>query len=431
MLFNNIEHQIYDNNDYNLKNDLNNSQIYVIKNKINNKLYVGKANCYTGSNNFRWGTLGRWKSHVDEAFKKEKDHCVLLNNALRKYSPENFELYTIYKGPISTIGEKESYYMSLFNSKQPNGYNIRDGGDKGKNSLETIQKMKEAHTGHVHSEKTKENIAHGQIGNRRNSKVRKYEEDKHLPKYIMAIRKYGILTGYMIHCFPIGIHTKEYIHSNLFSILNYKTKENALQEAIKKLAEIKLQYNYISEEVETVKNTKNIETTTTKKENKLKEKLSEFIFPILVDNKIAGYYVEGILDIQNNKLFPKRIFKSKTNRWNLDEANKFVETLHHINENMINMSKFDILKIYPNTIEKSFYEKYYLPRYFNVLRKKGVIRGFNINGFPNEKYSDGKFRKDFQAINGKSLNDVYSEGIDYLNDLMLDLNENNDLSESE
>ena len=431
MLFNNIEHQIYDNNDYNLKNDLNNSQIYVIKNKINNKLYVGKANCFTGSNNFRWGTLGRWKSHVDEAFKKEKDHCLLLNNALRKYSPENFEIYTIYKGPISTIGEKESYYMSLLNSKQPNGYNIRDGGDKGKNSLETIQKMKEAHTGHTHSEKTKENIAQGQIGNRRNSKVRKYDEDNHLPKYIMAKRKNGILIGYMVYCFPIGINSKEYIQSNLFSIINYKTKEAALQEAIKKLDEIKLQYNYISEEVETTKCTKNIESATTKKENKLKEKLSEFIFPILVDNKIAGYYVGGILDIQNNKLFPKRIFQSKTNRWNLDEANKFVETLHHINENMINMSKFDILKIYPNTIEKSFYEKYYLPRYFNVLRKKGVIRGFNINGFPNEKYSDGKFRKDFQAINGKSLDDVYSEGIAYLNDLMLDLNENNYLSESE
>ena len=425
MLFNNIEHQIYDNNDYNLKNDLNNSQIYVIKNKINNKLYVGKANCFTGSNNFRWGTLGRWKSHVDEAFKKEKDHCVLLNNALRKYSPENFEIYTIYKGPISTIGEKESYYMSLLNSKQPNGYNIRDGGDKGKNSLETIQKMKEAHTGHTHSEKTKENIAQGQIGNRRKQLPRKNEEDNQLPKYIYPRRDNGIIISYSIQKFPIGIHTKEHLPSITFSVFQYKTKENALQEAIKKLDEIKLQYNYISEEVETVKTNKNIESATTKKENKLKEKLSEFIFPILVDNKIAGYYVDGILDIQNNKLFPKRIFQSKTNRWNLDEANKFVETLHHINENMINMSKFDILKIYPNTIEKSFYEKYYLPRYFNVLRKKGVIKGFNINGFPNEKYSDGKFRKDFQAINGKSLNDVYSEGIYYLNDLMLDLDDTN------
>jgi len=41
----------FKNEDFNLEEDLNNGQIYLIRNKINNKCYVGQATCFTGTNN--------------------------------------------------------------------------------------------------------------------------------------------------------------------------------------------------------------------------------------------------------------------------------------------------------------------------------------------------------------------------------------------
>lgn len=166
----------YDNEDFDINQDLNNGQIYLIKNKINGKCYIGQALCFTGSNNNRWGTLGRWNSHIREATKTNQDHCILLNNAIRKYQKNNFEIITLLKCNKKDLNINEEKFILEYNSIQPNGYNIKFGGTKSKNSEETILKMKESH-----------------LGTRREKYGRKYEEDNELPKYILAHRKYGVL----------------------------------------------------------------------------------------------------------------------------------------------------------------------------------------------------------------------------------------------
>jgi group I intron endonuclease len=404
-----------ENNDFNLKDDLNNSQIYKITNKINDKIYIGQASCFVGSNNNRWGSLGRWKSHVSEAIKNNDDHCVLLNNAIRKYGPENFEVKTLYKGNFSEINDKEVYYIQLFNSLTPNGYNLKTGGDKGKDSDDTKKKKSDAHIGKEHSDKTKENISKGQLGNRRNPIKRKHEEDNNLPKYIYAIREKNIIKRYTIDGFPIGIHKPEYLPQITFSISKYGSKELALKAAIEHLDEIKKKYNYIEEEIKTVKVDTNTTSANEKKEKNVKEKLPEYIYPIIEDCKIKGYYVEGIVN-KYGEFFKRRDFIDNTNRWNLDKANKFVDILKYINDNDVDLDYIDFDELDINDVEKSFHEKYYLPKYFNILRKKGEICGFCINGFPNDKYKDGKYKKEFQ-LKGRTLNEVYKEAIAFLNDL--------------
>ena len=52
--------------------------------------------------------------------------------------------------------------------------------------------------------------------------------------------------------------------------------------------------------------------------------MPEYIYPILEDNKINGYYVDKIFD-NNGKKYPKRTFNEKTNRWNLDEAKNLLK----------------------------------------------------------------------------------------------------------
>lgn len=178
----------------NLENDLNNGQIYYVKNKCNGKYYIGQALCFTGSNNNKWGTLGRWKSHLREALNSNtQDHCTFLNNAIRKYGKDNFEVSTLIKCPKDELDENEIHYIEKFNSMQPLGYNIKAGGYKSKLSEDTILKMKEAHMGHEHSENTKAKIGKSQIGNRRDTMKRRNPEDNELPKYIVCLRKDSII----------------------------------------------------------------------------------------------------------------------------------------------------------------------------------------------------------------------------------------------
>jgi hypothetical protein len=405
-----------DNEDFNLKDDLHNGQIYLIKNKINEKYYIGQAMCFTGSNNNRWGTNGRWKSHIREAIKSNQDHCILLNNAIRKYGQDNFEVSTLIKCNKDELDNYEVIFIKEYNSVKPNGYNLKFGGYSSKNNEDTILKMVEAHTGKEHSEETKNKISKTQIGNRRSSMKRKNEEDNTLPKYVCVVREDNILKGYKLRSFPIGVTEKKYLNDILFSIAKYKTKELALQACLLKLNELKEEYKYIEEELINKKE-KDIELSIKeKKENSFKDKLPEFIYPIIEKNKISGYYVDNIINNKGKK-YPKRIFNKNTNRWNLDKATKFVDMLKYINENKVDMKYFDISSIDINSIEKSFFGKYYLPKYFNVLRKKGELKGFTINGIPDKNYSDGKYRKDFQTINNKTMNDVYNEGIEFLIDL--------------
>ena len=405
----------FKNEDFNLEEDLHNGHIYLIKNKINGKCYIGQAMCFTGSNNNRWGTLGRWKSHIREATKSNQDHCVLLNNAIRKYDENNFEVTTLIKCNKDDLDEWEIKYVTQYNSVQPNGYNIRFGGYSSKNNESTIQKMKDAHTGKEHSKETKDKIGKNQIGNRRNAMKRKNDEDKDLPKYINAIRKKNILVGYLIKCFPIGIDKVEYLKGINFSITKYGSKELSLKAAIDHLNELKEKYKYIDDEVKTLKENSTKISTKEKKENSLKEKLPEFIYPIIEENKINGYYVDNFLN-KKGKKYPKRIFNELTNRWNLNQSKKFIEMLKYINEYNVDLKFFDVETLDVNDIQKAFYDKFYLPMYFNILRQKGEIIGFCINGYPCDKFKDGKYKKEFR-LKGKSLEEAYEEGIQELNDL--------------
>ena len=404
-----METEIKQTNETSIKDDLHNGEIYLIKNKINGKCYIGQALCYTGSNNSKWGTTGRWKSHIREALNSSGDHCIALNNAIRKYGVDNFEVTTLVKCHKDELDEHEIIYITEYDSIQPNGYNIKFGGYSSKNSESTIEKMKIAH-----------------LGTRKEKKTRKYPEDNDLPKYIKAHRPYGHITSYVITKFPIGTEATEYIKDTYFTISKYKSKEDAYQHAINYLNELKEKYKHINEEVFKEKSIiippkKFIE----KKEDRLKEKLPEYIYPILEDNKIAGYYVDGIINVQKNNPYPKRVFNEKTNRWNLDSSKKYVAILKYINEHKVDMSNFYIDEIDINDVSESFYEKYYLPKYFNVLKANGEFIGFRINGFPCEKHAGGKYKKEFRLKTMKgnrTIDEAYEIGIEELIDLKKSFN---------
>lgn len=91
------------------------SGIYLIKNKVNNKVYIGSSiNIYF-----------RWKIHVWSLNKNLKRANDRLKNAWNKYGEQSFEFSILEVCDKNEFVERETYYINEYNSLNPNyGYNI-------------------------------------------------------------------------------------------------------------------------------------------------------------------------------------------------------------------------------------------------------------------------------------------------------------------
>ena len=91
--------------------------IYMIRNKLNNKMYVGQT---------IFDAEKRYKQHIDMALHK-KDNKELYNS-MRKHGVENFELIILETGvSVEQLDEREVYYIEKFDTYN-NGYNYTKGG---------------------------------------------------------------------------------------------------------------------------------------------------------------------------------------------------------------------------------------------------------------------------------------------------------------
>lgn len=106
-------------------------QIYVIRNKNNNKVYVGQTLSHR-KNHKRYrpfGYIGRFKDHISEAVcNTKKKQCRYLNNAIRLHGQETFYVELVAICHPSELDAKEIYHIKAFNSLYPQGYNLTEGG---------------------------------------------------------------------------------------------------------------------------------------------------------------------------------------------------------------------------------------------------------------------------------------------------------------
>jgi hypothetical protein len=101
--------------------------IYRIKNKIDNKTYIGQTTQDLES---------RWKAHL-----KKRNNCRYLKSALNKYGVENFDFQLVCITFDNQLDDMEIKYIEQYNCLVPNGYNIRLGGNSGKHHEETKRKI--------------------------------------------------------------------------------------------------------------------------------------------------------------------------------------------------------------------------------------------------------------------------------------------------
>lgn len=89
----------------------------MIENVVNNKKYVGQ------SDNIK----RRWKAHYRE-LTTNRHYSKHLQNAWNKYGENNFNFKIIEYCDIELLNEKESYWISYYDSYK-NGYNLTLGGN--------------------------------------------------------------------------------------------------------------------------------------------------------------------------------------------------------------------------------------------------------------------------------------------------------------
>lgn len=121
------------------------AHIYLVTNLINGKQYVGQ-------------------STVD---RNKVGHGKAITKAYKKYGKQNFTYEKICNGINNrkTLNSIEKFWIKVFNTIAPNGYNIEEGGsDKGNVAESTKQKLRELNIGKVISQETKDKISNSLKG---------------------------------------------------------------------------------------------------------------------------------------------------------------------------------------------------------------------------------------------------------------------------
>ena len=162
--------------------------IYLIRNKINNKLYIGQT-----INGFK----GRYKNGNICGY----SHNEHLINSIKKYGMENFKITEEFDIAYSKeeLDKLEKMYIKAYDTTNPNlGYNKQSGGHNGTHSIETKLKMSQNHYdsngdnnpfyGKHHTQETKAIISNINKGNSYALGCNRTEDfKKHLSEVKMGI----------------------------------------------------------------------------------------------------------------------------------------------------------------------------------------------------------------------------------------------------
>lgn len=128
--------------------------IYLVKNTINGKGYVGKSVQISV----------RFSQHKHCAFNPDSQHYHRpLYASMRKHGMDNFE-FSILEDNLTDqeLLKREVYWIDKLNTKTPNGYNLTDGGEgvSGRKITDEHREIiSKAQLGRRHSDETKRKMS--------------------------------------------------------------------------------------------------------------------------------------------------------------------------------------------------------------------------------------------------------------------------------
>ena len=127
--------------------------IYLIRNTVNGKCYVGQTVCDIGK---------RIHQHLESGNRGSK----LVYQASQKYGIEAFTVEILHDGILDfMLDELEIQEIKRHNTLSPNGYNLETGGHANKSlSPETRRKISVARIGKKHTLEARQKIGKANIG---------------------------------------------------------------------------------------------------------------------------------------------------------------------------------------------------------------------------------------------------------------------------
>jgi len=130
-------------------------EIYVIRNRVNGKLYVGQTT---------QGVAYRWKGHIKGLGNGRTYHG--LKGAMEKYGVENFSLDVLDTADTREgLDAKERAWIASLGSLVPGGYNLKDGGQEGSAySAESRERNRQTQLGKKHTAESKAKMSAARKG---------------------------------------------------------------------------------------------------------------------------------------------------------------------------------------------------------------------------------------------------------------------------
>jgi group I intron endonuclease len=185
--------------------------IYKITHKESGKSYIGQT---------VQDLEERWRSHL-----KRKSNCRYLSYALKKYGKDAFDFKLICICFDEDLDKFEQDYMKKYNTMVPNGFNLREGGNSGKQNEETKKKIsttlkdkfakleiipKNGWLGKVMTQEHKDKIKKGMIGMPKKSEATKQKLREYKTKY--RVLQYT-LSGELVNTYESGVDAAKHINS--------------------------------------------------------------------------------------------------------------------------------------------------------------------------------------------------------------------------
>ena len=194
--------------------------------------------------------IGQTKRNPHRRFEehcKSYSGCIVLMNAIKKYGKSSMKLEILLQINDELLNEYEKRFIAYYNTLEPHGYNIRNGGHSGLFSDESKNRMrlsklgeKNHNYGKSRSYDTKQAISLAKRGEKHhfygktlttehklNLSVVRKKYDKELPIYIAYVKErpqYYQSSGYVVINHPT-------LKPKYFTSKKY-TLEDKLQQAI-------------------------------------------------------------------------------------------------------------------------------------------------------------------------------------------------------
>ncbi len=155
--------------------------------------------------------------------------CILLENAIKKYSKEQMKCSTLIEIDDNQLDEYESKYIESLNTLEPNGYNVRTGGGVSKHSDESKERMRLSKMGELNhnygkprSDSAKLAISIAKSGEKHHFYGKTFSDD-HKLKLAQSHRKsHSELPMYMVY---VKERPDQYTSSG-YAIVNHQSLKN-------------------------------------------------------------------------------------------------------------------------------------------------------------------------------------------------------------